>query len=122
MHQIYLNGYGADAIPTVIRLKQVEHIKNERTTLSAVAGHPFITTMLTSFADKDNLYMLVRNPIPSFSNLLTSESSTTALEAKSSPTYDGPATSTRIRHVSMLQKWCCASNFYMMTRESHIVT
>ncbi|MCJ1276692.1 serine/threonine protein kinase, AGC [Puttea exsequens] len=43
----------------IIRLKQVEHIKNERTTLSAVAGHPFITTMLTSFADKDNLYMLL---------------------------------------------------------------
>lgn len=51
--------HSADLYPTVIRLKQVEHIKNERTTLSAVAGHPFITTMLTSFSDKDNLYMLV---------------------------------------------------------------
>lgn len=49
---------------TVIRLKQVEHIKNERNTLSAVAGHPFITTMITSFSDRDCLYMLVRNPCP----------------------------------------------------------
>lgn len=48
----------------VIRLKQVEHIKNERNTLSAVAGHPFITTMITSFSDRDCLYMLVRRPYP----------------------------------------------------------
>ena len=53
-----------DSVPTVIRLKQVEHIKNERNTLSAVAGHPFITTMITSFSDRDCLYMLVRNPSP----------------------------------------------------------
>ena len=46
----------------VIRLKQVEHIKNERNTLSVTAGHPFITTMITSFSDKDCLYMLVRDP------------------------------------------------------------
>lgn len=43
----------------IIRLKQVEHIKNERNTLAAVAGHPFITTMITSFSDKDCLYMLL---------------------------------------------------------------
>ncbi|KAL9130150.1 MAG: hypothetical protein Q9217_001585 [Psora testacea] len=43
----------------IIRLKQVEHIKNERNTLSAVAGHPFITTMITSFSDKNCLYMLL---------------------------------------------------------------
>ncbi|KAL9103192.1 MAG: hypothetical protein Q9163_001758 [Psora crenata] len=43
----------------IIRLKQVEHIKNERNTLSAVAGHPFITTMITSFSDRDCLYMLL---------------------------------------------------------------
>ena len=53
-----------DLLSTVIRLKQVEHIKNERNTLSAVAGHPFITTMITSFSDRDCLYMLVRNPCP----------------------------------------------------------
>ena len=52
----------ADLRFEVIRLKQVEHIKNERNTLSAVAGHPFITTMITSFSDKDCLYMLVRDP------------------------------------------------------------
>ena len=43
----------------VIRLKQVEHVKNERNTLVAVAGHPFITTLITTFSDHDSLYMLV---------------------------------------------------------------
>jgi hypothetical protein len=44
----------------VIRLKQVEHIRNERNVLRAVAGHPFITTLVTSFQDYDSLYMLVK--------------------------------------------------------------
>jgi protein kinase A/non-specific serine/threonine protein kinase len=43
----------------VIRLKQVEHVRNERNVLAAVAGHPFITTMVASFQDHDSLYMLV---------------------------------------------------------------
>jgi len=43
----------------VIRLKQVEHVRNERNVLAAVAGHPFITTMVASFQDQDTLYMLV---------------------------------------------------------------
>ncbi|KAF2431023.1 Pkinase-domain-containing protein [Tothia fuscella] len=43
----------------VIRLKQVEHVKNERNTLAAVAGHPFITTLVASFQDYDSLYMLL---------------------------------------------------------------
>lgn len=43
----------------VIRLKQVEHVRNERNTLAAVAGHPFITTMVASFQDADTLYMLL---------------------------------------------------------------
>ncbi|OQN95938.1 hypothetical protein B0A48_17776 [Cryoendolithus antarcticus] len=43
----------------VIRLKQVEHVKNERNVLAAVAGHPFITTMVASFQDADTLYMLL---------------------------------------------------------------
>ena len=43
----------------VIKLKQVEHVRNERNILAAVAGHPFITTMLTSFADETSLYMLL---------------------------------------------------------------
>jgi serine/threonine protein kinase len=43
----------------VIRLKQVEHVRNERNVLAAVAGHPFITTMVASFQDHDNLYMLL---------------------------------------------------------------
>jgi serine/threonine protein kinase len=44
----------------VIRLKQVEHVRNERNVLAGVAGHPFITTMVASFQDHDSLYMLVR--------------------------------------------------------------
>jgi len=45
---------------SVIRLKQVEHVRNERNVLAGVAGHPFITTMVASFQDHDSLYMLVR--------------------------------------------------------------
>ncbi|KAK5685392.1 cytochrome c oxidase subunit 1 [Elasticomyces elasticus] len=43
----------------VIRLKQVEHVRNERNVLAAVAGHPFITTMVASFQDSDTLYMVL---------------------------------------------------------------
>lgn len=43
----------------VIRLKQVEHIKNERTTLASVAGHPFITTLVLTFKDRESIYMLL---------------------------------------------------------------
>ncbi|KAI9889579.1 MAG: serine/threonine protein kinase, AGC [Vezdaea aestivalis] len=43
----------------VIRLKQVNHVRSERTTLAAIAGHPFITTLITSFSDHDSLYMLL---------------------------------------------------------------
>ncbi|KAJ9666166.1 cytochrome c oxidase subunit 1 [Coniosporium apollinis] len=43
----------------VIRLKQVEHVRNERNILAMVAGHPFITTMIASFQDHDTLYMLL---------------------------------------------------------------
>ena len=43
----------------VIRLKQVEHVRNERAVLAAVAGHPFITTLVASFQDRDCLYMLL---------------------------------------------------------------
>lgn len=43
----------------VIRLKQVEHVRNERNVLAAVAGHPFITTMITSFQEHGTLYMLL---------------------------------------------------------------
>jgi len=37
----------------------VEHVRNERNVLAAVAGHPFITTLFASFQDYDTLYMLV---------------------------------------------------------------
>lgn len=44
----------------VIKLKQVDHVNHERSVLADVAGHPFITTLITSFSDNDSLYMLVR--------------------------------------------------------------
>ncbi|KAH0563522.1 hypothetical protein GP486_001914 [Trichoglossum hirsutum] len=43
----------------VIRLKQVEHVRNERAILASLAGQPFITNFITSFADRDSLYILV---------------------------------------------------------------
>jgi protein kinase A len=43
----------------VIKLKQVEHVRNERSILSLVAGHPFITTLIASFSDATSLYMLL---------------------------------------------------------------
>ncbi|KKA30984.1 hypothetical protein TD95_001338 [Thielaviopsis punctulata] len=43
----------------VIRLKQLEHVRQERAILSSVTGHPFITTLLGSFADADRLFMLL---------------------------------------------------------------
>lgn len=43
----------------VVKLKQVEHVRNERNVLAAVAGHPFITEMLASFSDSHSLYMLL---------------------------------------------------------------
>ncbi|KAF1840081.1 Pkinase-domain-containing protein [Cucurbitaria berberidis CBS 394.84] len=43
----------------VIRLKQVEHVRNERNILAQVAGHPFITTMVASFQSLDSLYMVL---------------------------------------------------------------
>ncbi|PSK42424.1 hypothetical protein B9Z65_4338 [Elsinoe australis] len=43
----------------IIRLKQVEHVRNERNVLAGVAGHPFITTMVASFQDHETLYMLL---------------------------------------------------------------
>ncbi|KAL4941036.1 hypothetical protein BDV06DRAFT_9376 [Aspergillus oleicola] len=43
----------------VIKLKQVEHVRNERKTLADVSGHPFITTLVASFSDNQSLYMLL---------------------------------------------------------------
>lgn len=43
----------------VVKLKQVEHVRNERTVLAAVAGHPFIAQLLTTFSDPHSLYMLM---------------------------------------------------------------
>ena len=43
----------------MIKLKQVEHVRNERKALAAVIDHPFITTLIASFSDEKCLYMLV---------------------------------------------------------------
>lgn len=67
----------------VVKLKQIDHVKNERAILGDVAGklrpplhisslfrprranffaspgHPFITTLITTFSDRDCLYMLL---------------------------------------------------------------
>ncbi|KAH8423463.1 cAMP-dependent protein kinase [Aspergillus melleus] len=43
----------------VIKLKQVEHVRNERKTLAAVSGHPFVTTLIATFSDDQSLYMLL---------------------------------------------------------------
>ncbi|KOS22553.1 Protein kinase DC2 [Escovopsis weberi] len=43
----------------VIRLKQVDHVRNERAILADVAGHPFITHLFASFSDDCSLYMLL---------------------------------------------------------------
>ena len=48
----------------IIKLKQVEHVRNERCTLGAVSGFPFITTLITTFVDNESLYMLVSAPLP----------------------------------------------------------
>lgn len=84
---------------SVIRLKQVEHVRNERNVLAAVAGHPFITTMVASFQDRDSLYMLVCRTHASIAEqrLLTQPSLITAPAAKSSAIFVGPDASTSQR-------------------------
>jgi len=42
----------------VVRLKQVEHIKNEKIILNAIS-HPFIVTLYGFFQDERNLYMVL---------------------------------------------------------------
>lgn len=88
-----------------IKLKQVEHVRNERNTLAAVAGHPFITTMITSFSDHECLYMLVSSPVPVRERSLADWSSwTTALAAKSSRIFDEHDASTNRHHASTPRK------------------
>ncbi|KAL5604857.1 hypothetical protein BROUX41_001812 [Berkeleyomyces rouxiae] len=43
----------------VIRLKQVDHVRQELAILSAVADHPFITRLHGSFTDPDRLFLLL---------------------------------------------------------------
>lgn len=44
---------------TVIKLKQIDHVRHEREILGEVSGHPFITNLLASFSDHDFLYLLL---------------------------------------------------------------
>lgn len=82
---------------TVIKLKQVEHVRNERKSLVAVNGHPFITNLVASFSDELSLYMLVRFVYlyPISYKLLTSRSWTFALEVRSLPISDACDASTK---------------------------
>jgi protein kinase A len=43
----------------VIRLKQLDHVRHERSILADVAGHPFITNMVATFSDRYSLYMVL---------------------------------------------------------------
>lgn len=43
----------------VIKLRQVDHVRHERSILAEVSGHPFITNLQASFSDSDFLYLLL---------------------------------------------------------------
>ncbi|KAG7291768.1 hypothetical protein NEMBOFW57_001788 [Staphylotrichum longicolle] len=43
----------------VIKLKQLDHVRHERQILADVTGHPFITSFVASFSDRDFLYLLL---------------------------------------------------------------
>lgn len=43
----------------MIKLKQIDHVRHEREILADVAGHPFITNLISSFSDTDKLYLLL---------------------------------------------------------------
>lgn len=43
----------------VVRLKQLDHVRHERAILADVAGHPFITRLVSTFSDRDCVYMLL---------------------------------------------------------------
>lgn len=45
------------AIADVIRLKQIEHVKNEKEILLEI-NHPFLVEMIWHYKDDQNLYML----------------------------------------------------------------
>ena len=106
---------------TVIKLKQVDHVNHERSVLADVAGHPFITTLITSFSDHDSLYMLVSDlPDPNLTGTsLTTHSLTTALVAKSSPTYEKQNDSMKTHPASMPQKLSLSLNTSTSAKVSH---
>ncbi|GIM03537.1 hypothetical protein Vretimale_8292 [Volvox reticuliferus] len=43
----------------VIRENQVQHVLDERAMLAYVSGYPFIINLLTTFQDRDNLYLVM---------------------------------------------------------------
>ena len=71
----------------VVRLKQVEHIKNEKEILSEV-NHPFIVTLYCAFQDERNLYMLLEF-------IIGASSSPTCARRGSSPTTTRASTRRR---------------------------
>lgn len=91
----------------VIKLKQVEHVRNERRTLAAVVGHPFIITLVASFSDEQSLYMVVCRfgpcPAPCV-NGLTELSWNFVPGVRFSLTFDGLGASMRKHPGSMRQK------------------
>ena len=43
----------------VIKLRQVDHVRHERSILAEVSGHPFVTSLEASFSDAEFLYLLL---------------------------------------------------------------
>jgi len=88
----------------VIKLKQVDHVNHERSVLADVAGHPFITTLITSFSDHDSLYMLVGCQTQLETSTNANYSLITAPVARSFPTFGKRNASMRIRRGFTRQK------------------
>lgn len=87
----------------MIKLKQVDHVNHERSVLADVAGHPFITTLITSFSDHDSLYMLVSLSLIQW--IISNDFSLiTALVVKYSHTYAKQNASMKTHLDSMLQR------------------
>ncbi len=83
----------------MVKLKQVDHVNHERSVLADVAGHPFITTLITTFSDHDSLYMLVSSSsfLPSLADM---RSSIIVRVARYSPTFAKRKDSMRTLHDS----------------------
>jgi serine/threonine protein kinase len=72
----------------VVRLKQVEHIRNEKEILGAI-NHPFLVTLFAVAQDKSNLYMLLEFIIGGMPTRVSAR----RLRARSPPARSLPARS-----------------------------